>query len=677
MPTTNMAQAQTTELDEVSVTATRDERATKKVPAAITVISEEKLETSRMFNITDAISGTPGVLSSSKNGGYDSRLIIRGAGLKANYGIREVMVLRDGVPITDPDSFTRMDFIDVEDIERVEITKGPGSLYAAGSAGGTIQIISKSVFDDVNNNVKLGLGDFGAKNLHLRQGWKAGDDHAFSITASHRQTDNDWRHWNEFDTSQISLKHGMLVGDEGMLETEIAYTEANLQLAGDVGEKGWQEYKETGEQKDTNSAFKHGGRYSDILFMNSRLELPYEKFTFKPRIYANQWSHYHPVTGQIVDTPDAKVFGGDLEVEIPNQIGGDSTLVAGITARRDQDDSERFQYGEVLTTPSGRVISTLSDQTGDLATTRETTNTIYGLFAQQTFKPNQQWLVDLGFRFDKARLEQESNSIMPYDYRSGTYLPGKGISYIDREFDLFSPRLGATYALNDTLNVFASISQADQVPYSSELDNNNDLKAARISNIELGLKGRGTKWTFDTSIYAAQGKDEVVNALEYGRTVYKNAGQTDKLGFEFAGSYEVATGIKLGLNYAYSDFTYDSFTEVSRGRVVDHAGNQMPYIPQHQFSVFADYRINNWTARLQAETWGEYYIDHSNTEKFGGYDLLTNAFLGYQRGDHRFGLNVANLFDDRYALEVKKGYDDNSYRPGAPRNVLATWRYTF
>ncbi len=108
-----------------------------------------------MFNISDALRGTPGVLMNSHKGAYDARLIIRGAGLKASYGVREITILRDGIPITDPDSFTRMDLIDPQDVERIEVSKGPGNLYAAGSSGGTVHVISKSVFDHENQKVKL------------------------------------------------------------------------------------------------------------------------------------------------------------------------------------------------------------------------------------------------------------------------------------------------------------------------------------------------------------------------------------------------------------------------------------------------------------------------------------------------------------------------------------------
>ncbi|PUB91875.1 MAG: TonB-dependent receptor, partial [gamma proteobacterium symbiont of Ctena orbiculata] len=103
--------------DIISVTASRVERRTQDVAGSIDVIDAERIESEKMFNIKDAIQGSPGVLINSKNSAYDSRLIIRGAGQKANYGVREIMVIRDGVPMTDPDSFSRFDFIDTQDIE--------------------------------------------------------------------------------------------------------------------------------------------------------------------------------------------------------------------------------------------------------------------------------------------------------------------------------------------------------------------------------------------------------------------------------------------------------------------------------------------------------------------------------------------------------------------------------
>ncbi|HHN63991.1 MAG TPA: Plug domain-containing protein, partial [Nitrospirae bacterium] len=105
------------QLEEISITATRLERKTEEVPASVAIVGEDRLKDTKMFNLKEALIGTPGVLIDTRNQGYDSRLIIRGSGLKARYGVREIMVLLNGVPITDPDSLTRLDFIDTQLIE--------------------------------------------------------------------------------------------------------------------------------------------------------------------------------------------------------------------------------------------------------------------------------------------------------------------------------------------------------------------------------------------------------------------------------------------------------------------------------------------------------------------------------------------------------------------------------
>lgn len=683
-PVTGAEQA--TQMDVISVTATREERPTRDVSASIAVIDEERIEASRMFNVTDALSGTPGVLINSKNGGYDARLIIRGAGLKANYGIREIMMLRDGVPITDPDSFTRLDFIDTQDIERVEVTKGPGNIYALGSAGGTIQIISKSVFD-TSSNIKLGTGNYGTQNYHLRAGSTFGEDgnQAANITASRRKMDNSWRRWNEFKSDQVSTKYGRYLDNGGIWESELSYTKSDLQLPGSMDEAQYEEFKKSGEQTDNNSAFKHTGRYSEIWFFNSRLDKSWGDFTFKPRVYANVWSHYHPVTGRINDTNGVTIIGTDLEFSHKHQLWGDSSLDAGLTLKQDRNkDDKKYKYRDVQTTPSGRITSTLSDAKGDLIETQSETNTVLGVFAQETMRPGARWLIDAGFRLDQISLKQDANEIEAYSYSQGKYVPGAGESHRNRSFTLFSPSIGANYKLTEHLNGFATIAQGEQVPFASELDQNPDLNAATSRNHEVGLKGRAPGWQFDISAYYLQTKKEVIAVLQDGQTTYQNAGETEKKGLEFAGSsrlmdMQAAGELWLGASYAYSDYRYVTFNEVVNGSPVDRSDNQLPYIPRNQYSIFVKYtHPAGVKMRLQADTWGEYYLDNANSEKFDGYNFITSFNLAYEKGPHTIATNIQNLTDVRYAVEVKKDTrGSKSYTPGAPRNYLLTYRYTF
>lgn len=678
-------------LDTVSVTATRSERATKEVPEAITVVDEQRLQQAPMFNIKDVLSEIPGVLINNSTGSYSARVVIRGAGLKANYGIREIMMLRDGVPITDPDSFTRLDFIDTQDIEQIEVTRGPGNLYASGSAGGTIQIISKSVFDMAKNNVKVGAGTEGMSNVHFRYAAEPATDQALAFTGSRRVVANDWRDHSEFDTTQFSLKHGLLFGDNHVWENEISYTEANSDFPGSLDDADFANYLATGTQTDNNNAFDHTGRYSKILFLNSRMELDMGSYTLKPKLYYNNYSHFHPVTGQISSVPGSQIFGADLELGKPHQIGAIAAeFNGGVTVRADvNDDSRRYAYADVITADgsgnpfASRILATRSNRPGALLEIADERNVLYGFFVEESLHLNDRLTLDVGTRIDQANMYRDIDERFSYSYATGQYLPGAGVYTIDRDFLLFSPKAGLTYKLTPTVNAFLSVAQADQVPFGSELEQNPNLDKARIRNIEVGLKGRAEDWTLDASVYYTRGEDEVVATRENGTSTFSNAGETEKIGLELAASFQVHPYIDIGANYAYSDYTYLSFTEVVSAFgppvAVDRSGNTLPYVPRHKYTLFADYRHpQGYQARISADSWGSYWMDNANTEKYGGYDFVTSLFLGYEKGSHRIGLNVDNLFDKRYATEVTKDTrGTRAWEPGAPRSFLASYRYAF
>lgn len=668
-------------VDTISVTASRVARGTKEVPGAIDVIDKAKIEDAKMLNIKDAIQGTPGVLIDSKNGGYDVRLIIRGAGQKANYGVREIMVLRDGVPMTDPDSFSRFDFIDTQDIERIEITKGPGSLYGSGSAGGTVQIISKSVFETDDNRVRVGVGEYGSRNLHGRISGDINDDNAFSITASHRELENDWRDWNEFDTQQLSLKHGLMLDDGATLETELSYSQADMQLPASMTKEEFELFKQTGEQHDTSSPWQRNGRYSTIWFFNSRLEKEFGDLTFKPRVYFNNWDHFHPVTGAINDNPGTNVFGTDLEFAYKHQLLGESTLVAGVTARVDDTD-ESFKY-KYLDIQNG-LTQTVTDTTGDLMEVESTTNTLYGLFMQETLKPSDRINIDIGFRYDRNNFDISNTAYSEYSYRTGLYedFAAPVVTDTNTTFKLFSPKLGVTYALNDSINLYGTIAQSGQVPSESEIQSNPDLDAAKARNIELGLKGRSKTWSFDLALYRTEVSDEIVSVINGWSTEFQNAGETLKKGLEISSRYNLTPNWWVGANYAYSDYTFQDFQEIVYGRtgatLVDRSGNYIPYVPKHQYSLSMGYQhASGWKARLQSDTWGAYWMDNENSEQYKGYDFLTSLMIGYEKGPHSLALNIDNLFDKHYAVEAKKSGSSYYYSAGSPRNAMLTYTYNF
>ncbi len=676
--------AAATPLDPITVTATRSERYSREVTESIAVIDERRIEDAPMFNVTDALRGTPGVQIESMNGGYDARIFIRGAGLKANYGVRELMLLRDGVPVTDPDSFTRLDFLDTQDITRIEVVKGPGNIYATGSTGGVIHLISRSVFDHGGDQIKLGIGDYGARNLHAQIGRDIGTGQAVAVTLSYREKDNDWRPQNAFDTLNIALKHGLTLSDGAVIESELSYSDANLDLPGSMNQAQYDEYRRTGKQTGNNTPFDHSGRYSDTWYFNSRYQKPLgDALVFKPRVYGTYWQHDHPITGQISVVPRNLMLGTDLELAYRHVLLGASELVAGLTLRRDDGDGRSYEYADVQTVAAGpqagRIIATRSNRKGALAEISEATNTVRGVFAQETVRPAAGWLIDLGVRFDHISITETSNEYSRYNFSSGKYETGAGAARLDESFATLNARLGANYALTDTLNLFAVIAQGEQVPFANELGDNPTLKPATARNVEAGIKGRAARWSFDVSVFQMKVEDEIIQVLEENTTdsTFQNAGRTDKFGVEVASSVELARGLWAGANYTYSDFVYEDFVEVISGTESDRAGNQLPQIPRHRYSVFTSYRHPlGVSVRLQSDCLGRYYVDNANSETFEGYDWITSLDLAYATGAHQIAAHAQNLFDERHAVRVTKSRE-LAYTPGAPRSLLVSYRYQF
>jgi len=681
------AAALTQELDEVSITATRIERKTAEVPASIAVITEKKIDDTKMFNIKDALAGTPGVLIQSTNQGYDSRLIIRGAGLKAAYGVREIMVLRDGIPVTDPDSFTRLDMIDTQDIQQIEVVKGPNStLWGANAIGGIINIISKNPMEQSGGMVKLGAGDEDTYNFHLSYANNVADSLYYSGTFSRRQTDNSWRRWNDFDTTQVSIKPYVMLADGSVWENTFSYSDANLQLPGNLDEEMFVKYRDSGEANQTAGPWQYSGRYSDTYFFSTKLTKEFGRFDFIPLAYATYWKQHHPVTGKINDAETWEV-GTDLQFNYKHElIGRPATMAVGFTARYSDQQTEYYQYADtVLGGRTGtEILEVTSDDMGDHMETQSKDSLLYGVYVQESFQPLPKTIVDVGARVDQIEFDIDSDWTSQYDYASKGYVDGAGSEDIDKKYTAFSPRIGVTYELFDGLHVFGSISTGIQSPDDSELSNNRDLDMVEARSYEAGLKGRGERWSFDTSVYYSPVKNEVVRVLNPdGQNEYVNAGKTDKRGFEFSGSYTLLEVLGVGASYAYSDYTFVSFSEqVREGRNVydvDRSGKQLPYVPKHQYSLFATYHHPcGFKARVQTYSWGSYYMDNANTEKYEGYDFVTNLMLGYESGRYDFSVIVNNLFDKRYAVEVTKDTaGEKDYTPAAPRFVMARLNIKF
>jgi len=140
--------AKPTELDAITVTATRMEQSLRDVPATVTVIDDQEIDARNVNNIRDLVRYEPGV-----SVGNSPQRTGRGSYVIRGVGENRVLLTIDGVRVPDapansqPGTFMR-DYIDLESIKRVEIVRGPASpLYGSDAIGGVVAYFTKDPQD--------------------------------------------------------------------------------------------------------------------------------------------------------------------------------------------------------------------------------------------------------------------------------------------------------------------------------------------------------------------------------------------------------------------------------------------------------------------------------------------------------------------------------------------------
>lgn len=131
-----------TQLPEMVVTATRVPTPIERLPAATTVIDRATIEARGYTTLAEALAAVPGIAIVPAGGaGQQASVFVRGS------NSRHVLVLLDGQPINDPSEANgAFNFGDefLGDIERIEVVRGPASVYYGSSAvGGVINLITR------------------------------------------------------------------------------------------------------------------------------------------------------------------------------------------------------------------------------------------------------------------------------------------------------------------------------------------------------------------------------------------------------------------------------------------------------------------------------------------------------------------------------------------------------
>jgi len=161
--------AGTLNLEQVTISATRQEQDVSSVPSTVTVHTREELDRNNVNSIKDLVRYEPGV----SVGGTGTRAGLSGYNIRGIDGDR-VLTQVDGVQVPDgffngPYAQTNRNYVDPEIVKRVEILRGPASvLYGSSAIGGAVSYYTL----DPDDIIKPGQ-DVGAR---LKTGYSSADE---------------------------------------------------------------------------------------------------------------------------------------------------------------------------------------------------------------------------------------------------------------------------------------------------------------------------------------------------------------------------------------------------------------------------------------------------------------------------------------------------------------------
>ncbi|BBP61119.1 TonB-dependent receptor [Pseudomonas sp. St316] len=547
------------ELQQVTISATRQEQDITSVPSTVTVHDRQELDRNNVNTLKDLVRYEPGV----SVGGAGQRGGISGYNIRGIDGNR-ILTQVDGVEIpggffNGPYAKTQRNYVDPEIIKRVEILRGPASvLYGSNAIGGAVSYFTLDPDDiikpgeDVGARLKTGYSS--ADESWLKSATVAGrsgpfdgllhysqrDGHETQSYGSHNGTGLDRTAANPEDVraNNVLAKLGWNYSDDGRLglvyekykddrDTDLKsayggpYSNGRPTLPTTMLPGGMYQWR-TGNDTITRERF--GLEHSFAL---DSLLADHVKWSLNHQVAKTDQStaeFYFPVTRQVLRTRETlyeeKQWVFDAQLDKAFSVADtDHALTYGTTLKQQKVTGSRSGNGVCLAVGVGcSAVGAIStrDVLAKASDFPDPTVNTYSLFAQDQISWDN-WTFTPGLRYDYTRLKPHLtqaflNAVDPTG--------GGDVSDNDKTWHRVSPKFGVTYALSDEYTWYGQYAEGFRTPTAKALygrfenpdagysvEPNPDLEPEKSKSYETGLRGRFDAGSFDVAVFYNKYRD--------------------------------------------------------------------------------------------------------------------------------------------------------------------------
>lgn len=625
------------ELKEMTVSADTDKPIQQRTelgtlneytPLAGTVVSQDELETVKFVDsLRELLTRVPGV-SMVRN----MRIPVGGK----NYTEARI----DGMRSADSGTTSFLDTVNADDIERVEIIAGPGSVLSGSNAyGGTINVITRDAPKTPELRLSQEAGAYDFYRTSLGGGSTLENGFGYLINANVLENSG-WREQTAQSKKTASVKLSGRPDGQSKLTFRLEYIDDDFEAPGQL----------TQEQFDSDWQQRAPG------------------VTAGPAVYSRTWVTYMTPSMQYLRAIGER---GELTLSLLNR-KKDSTMFGDArTYGRGAGNFYNAIYDTDASETDGRAMyrhefdlakSTLYVGFDDISNTTDSieyTNALsdilgsQGQFSRGAIKasslskekhlspflnyelsPIKRLRLTLGVRNDEIKYE--------VDDRVGT-IDG------EKTYRKLVKKVGATYDLNRNHLLWASVAEGFLAPSLSTMITAGNLNLLPEESLtqEVGFRGflPDQRLRYDVTVYHTTIEDMVV-VNDAG--IDENAGKVSFKGVETGLSLATTKWLDLGLSHTYAINTYEDYT--SRG--VDYSDKTYKASPRHHLNLRLTARpVVNWKVELEGDYISRYYIDDENS---GTYNrpTLYNLRASYADGPWSFWMHALNLLDTKYAERV-------------------------
>lgn len=665
-------------LNEVVVRAYESNRSLLTTAASVGLLSRRDLvQRFATPTLVSAMNTLPGVRMDERSPG-SYRLSIRGSLIRSPFGVRNVKVYYQDMPLTDAAGNTPLNALDVRMLGRVEVIKGPsGSLYGANT-GGTV-LLSGPAASPGTNRVEVNAlgGSYGQVGYGVLA-QTATDRSAITLSINHLQA-NGYREQSGMSRDNVAFTGTFRPGsgtanDRQTITALFVYSDLAYQTPGGLTQAQFRANPQAARPATATlpgSAAQGAGIYQKVGYLGLSHTMAWtSRWQTTNVLYGSSTEFNNPFitnyerrTDQGMGVRSVTRFAQTKGPDVP------TTLVFG----------GEWQYNRT----GSRNFGNRRGQPDTLQTDDELRAKQWNVFVQEEIN-----LVPAGLLLTAGLSHNRSG----YDFTRYSIAGKPGPGPQQRSFTpAWLLRVSALKTLGPNASVFVNVSSGYSAPTSQEVLSsagffNADLNPELGVQAELGLRGTlAGRFQYDLVGYSLQLKQTIVRrSQDNGAEYFVNAGNTQQAGLETSLRYELlrpadsGTGSRLNIwqSITLANYTYLNYQQLA----VDLSGKNVPGVAPFTGVWGADYtHTNGLYAHLTFQFLPPFALNDANTAQADPTRLL-QATAGYKRSLSKHlaaDLYVGgdNLLDQTYSL----GYDLNAvgnryYNAAARRNFTVGLR---